>query len=390
MRLPSPLVCGPHMRTDPRDHWATGVHSPAGAGRVVTGNPFHGGQVSSVRSAASDVGRSESPRVTLLRRRSSKTEPRRACVSPATSPPFTSSLPMPHRDTGWRRPIPSRLSATECDSVPYQMHLCARARLSVWWSGGESPGRPWAGRNTRARAHTSAHPVDPPPREGGVLRVLGPAAPAPRARNVHSAGESGTVVPLPSGAASAPWHPPAPPPRRRRQASHSVVPMTAKVAGRSPPPMWGMHRRARGGWRIPKRYPSVVRSTSRRFAFAEGALIGPNANDPNRPRNASADGSASSGAEQGGAGGAVLKKRKLGVSNTPYNGGWWVTDGGWWVTDGGWWVTDGGWWVTAGGWWVTDDGWWVTDGGWWVTAGGNMGTQKRPKNEAKILASSKV
>ena len=64
------------------------------------------------------------------------------------------------------------------------------------------------------------------------------------------------------------------------------------------------------------------------------------------------------------------KKKKLGVSNTPYDGGRWVTDGGWWVTDGGWWVTDGGWWVTDGGWWVTDGGWWVTDGGWWVADGG--------------------
>ena len=27
-------------------------------------------------------------------------------------------------------------------------------------------------------------------------------------------------------------------------------------------------------------------------------------------------------------------KKKLGVSNMPYDGGWWVTDGGWWVTDG--------------------------------------------------------
>ena len=45
-------------------------------------------------------------------------------------------------------------------------------------------------------------------------------------------------------------------------------------------------------------------------------------------------------------------KQKLGVSNTPYDGGWWVTDGGWWSTDGGWCVADGGWWVTDGGWWV--------------------------------------
>ena len=66
----------------------------------------------------------------------------------------------------------------------------------------------------------------------------------------------------------------------------------------------------------------------------------------------------------------MKKKKKLRVSNTPYDGGRWVTDGGWWVTDGGWWVTDGGWWVTDGGRWVTDGGWWVTDGGRWVTDGG--------------------
>ena len=54
-----------------------------------------------------------------------------------------------------------------------------------------------------------------------------------------------------------------------------------------------------------------------------------------------------------------MKKKNLGVSNTPYDGGRWVTDGGWCVTDGGWCVTDGGWWVTDGGWWVTDGGWWV-------------------------------
>ena len=46
------------------------------------------------------------------------------------------------------------------------------------------------------------------------------------------------------------------------------------------------------------------------------------------------------------------EKKKPGVSNTPYNGGRWITDGGWWVTDGGWCVTDGGWWVTDGSWWV--------------------------------------
>ena len=36
------------------------------------------------------------------------------------------------------------------------------------------------------------------------------------------------------------------------------------------------------------------------------------------------------------------EKKKLGVSNTPYDGSWWVTDGGWWVTDGSWRVTAGG------------------------------------------------
>ena len=60
------------------------------------------------------------------------------------------------------------------------------------------------------------------------------------------------------------------------------------------------------------------------------------------------------------------EKKKLGVSNTPYDGGRWITDGGWWITDGGWCVTDGGWCVTDGGWCVTDGSWWVTDGGWWV------------------------
>ena len=35
-------------------------------------------------------------------------------------------------------------------------------------------------------------------------------------------------------------------------------------------------------------------------------------------------------------------KKKNSVSNTLYDGGWWVTDGGWWVTDGSWRVTAGG------------------------------------------------
>ena len=65
-----------------------------------------------------------------------------------------------------------------------------------------------------------------------------------------------------------------------------------------------------------------------------------------------------------------MKKKKLGASNKPYDGGWCVTDGGWCVTDGGWCVTDGGWCVTDGGWCVTDGGWCVTDGDWWVTDGG--------------------
>ena len=55
---------------------------------------------------------------------------------------------------------------------------------------------------------------------------------------------------------------------------------------------------------------------------------------------------------RGGTRGCRNEKKKLGVSNTPYDGGWWVTDGGWCVTDDGWCVTDGGWWVTDGGWWV--------------------------------------
>ena len=77
-------------------------------------------------------------------------------------------------------------------------------------------------------------------------------------------------------------------------------------------------------------------------------------------------------------------KKKIGVSNTPYDGGRWVTDGGWWVTDGGWWVTNGGWWVTDGGWWVTDGGWWVTDGGWWVTDGGWWVATKHQRVDAIV------
>ena len=61
-----------------------------------------------------------------------------------------------------------------------------------------------------------------------------------------------------------------------------------------------------------------------------------------------------------------MRKKELGVSNTPDDGGRWITDGGRWITDGGWCVTDGGWCVTDGGWCVTDGGWCVTDGGWWV------------------------
>ena len=49
----------------------------------------------------------------------------------------------------------------------------------------------------------------------------------------------------------------------------------------------------------------------------------------------------------GGNRGCRNEKKKLGVSNTPYNGGRWITDGSWWVTDGGWCVTDGGWWVAT-------------------------------------------
>ena len=80
------------------------------------------------------------------------------------------------------------------------------------------------------------------------------------------------------------------------------------------------------------------------------------------------------------------EKKKLGVSNTPYDGGRWVTDGGWWVTDGGWCVTDGGWCVTDGGLWVTDGGWWVTDGGWWVaTKHQRVDATVRKKTRVSVL-----
>ena len=78
------------------------------------------------------------------------------------------------------------------------------------------------------------------------------------------------------------------------------------------------------------------------------------------------------------------EKKKLGVSNTPYHGGRWITDGGRWITDGGWWITDGGWCVTDGGWWVTDGGWWVTDGGWWVTDGGWWVATKHQRVDAIV------
>ena len=92
-----------------------------------------------------------------------------------------------------------------------------------------------------------------------------------------------------------------------------------------------------------------------------------------------------------------MEKKKLNVSNTPYDGGRWITDGGWWVTDGGWWVTDGGWCVTDGGWWVTDGGWcvtdggWcVTDGGWWVTNGGWWVATKHQRVDAIVKKKKKV
>ena len=91
------------------------------------------------------------------------------------------------------------------------------------------------------------------------------------------------------------------------------------------------------------------------------------------------------------AGVAIMKrKKKLGVSNTPYDGGRWVTDGGWWVTDGGWCVTDGGWWVTDGGWCVTDGGWCVTDGGWWVTDGGWWVATKHQRVAALVKKKKKA
>ena len=95
------------------------------------------------------------------------------------------------------------------------------------------------------------------------------------------------------------------------------------------------------------------------------------------------------GKRGGGGRGCRNEKKKLGVSNTPYDGGRWVTDGGWWVTDGGWWITDGGWWVADGGWWVTDGGWWITDGGWWVADGGWWVATKHQRVDAIVKRKKK-
>ena len=60
--------------------------------------------------------------------------------------------------------------------------------------------------------------------------------------NVLSIRERGTVVPLLTSAASAPWRPPT---AGAGNASHSVFPKAMKSGGCSPPPMWEMLHGAR-------------------------------------------------------------------------------------------------------------------------------------------------
>ena len=82
-------------------------------------------------------------------------------------------------------------------------------------------------------------------------------------------GESGTVVPLLTSAASAPWRPSH---AGAGNASHNVVPNTAEFGGCPPHRMWEMPRRA-GGLQITRCYPSAVRSMSRHFAIRSVSLF---------------------------------------------------------------------------------------------------------------------
>ena len=74
--------------------------------------------------------------------------------------------------------------------------------------------------------------------------------------------ESGTVVPLLTSAASAPW---CPSHAGAGDAPHKVFPKTVQSGGCSPPAMWEMQHRARG-LRITECYPSAVHSMFRHFA----------------------------------------------------------------------------------------------------------------------------
>ena len=83
----------------------------------------------------------------------------------------------------------------------------------------------------------------------------------PQTVEKNSFGESGTVVPLVTGAASAPWCPSR---SWRWRTSHKVFPKTVKFGGWSPPQMrWG---KGQGG-RITVRDTSVAGSDSRHCAF---------------------------------------------------------------------------------------------------------------------------
>ena len=87
--------------------------------------------------------------------------------------------------------------------------------------------------------------------------------------NVLSLHGSGTVVPLLTSAAAAPW---CPSHTGAGDASHKVLPVTVNCGGCSPPHlMWEISHRARGPW-ITKCYQSVVPTRACPGIFAIGVV----------------------------------------------------------------------------------------------------------------------
>ena len=98
-------------------------------------------------------------------------------------------------------------------------------------------------------------------RSGAVLYRRGHRA--AQLGKVFALGKSGTIVPLCTSAAAAPWHPSC----GAGSASLSGSPKAVKLGGCSPPQlMWEMYHRARGP-RFTECHPSAVRSRSRPFAI---------------------------------------------------------------------------------------------------------------------------